>query len=227
MLYNKIKMVIYTFFINTLYGYKLKKANSNSEKKELHIEYSQKILTKLNIEVKVKNREKLPTDGQFLLISNHRSIIDPLIVEMALEKTNIFGIWVSKKELTPSLFIGSLIKNGGTVLLDKENKNLSYFFKEIKTYVDNGDSIFIFPEGTRNRENTQLLHFKRGAKLIALKNKLSILPICIRTNAHMALQSALQDNKPLEVEVEIGDVIDCKTKTEVEKLYRDMFKLEG
>ena len=223
MLYNKIAIAVYALFINILYGYKLKKANSNSRKKKLRIEYSQKLLAKLHIEVKVKNRENLPTSGQFLLISNHRSIIDPLIIEMALKKTNIFGIWISKKELVSSLFIGSLIKNGGTVLLDKENKSMSYIFKEIKTYVDKGDSIFIFPEGTRNKENTKVLNFKRGAKLIALKNKLSILPVYIRTNAHVALQSALEGNKPLEVEVDIGEIIDYKSKLNLEDVYKNRF----
>ena len=52
----------------------------SEEKKALRIEYSEVLLSKLNISVEVLNKEKLPKDGNYLLVSNHRSIIDPLIV---------------------------------------------------------------------------------------------------------------------------------------------------
>ena len=223
MLYNKIKMAIYALFINNLYGFKLKNANSHSKKKKLRIKYSLQLLEKLNIKVKVKNRENLPKNGQFLLISNHRSIIDPLIVEIALKETDIFGLWISKKELASSPFFGSFIRNGGAILLNKKSKSMSDSFKEIKTFVNNGDSIFVFPEGTRNKENTRLLSFKGGTKLIALKNRLPILPVYIRTDANVALQSALKSSKMIEIEIDIGALIDCKSKLNLEETYRDRF----
>jgi len=216
-------MVIYAFFINNYYGFKLKKASLHSQKKELRVKYSLQLLSKLNIKVKVKNIENLPIDGQFLLICNHRSILDPLIVEVALKETNIFGLWISKKELSSSLFFGSFIRNGGAILLNKQGVSMSDSFKEIKAYVNGGDSIFIFPEGTRNKENTRLSNFKGGTQLIALKNKLPILPVYIRTDADTALQSAIQNNKPLEIEVDIGALIDCKNKLNLEQIYRSRF----
>ncbi len=226
MFLNKIKMAVYAMFLTNLYGFKLKNIALYSKKKELRLQYAEQLLSKLNIHVKIKNKDRLPTDGQFLLISNHRSIIDPLIVEIALKDTNIFGLWIAKEELSSSPFFATFVKNAGTILLNRENKSMSDVFKKIKAGVKEGNSIFIFPEGTRNKEKTQLSSFKNGTQIIALKNKLPILPLYIKTNADEALKSALKDSsKHIEIEVEIGELIDFKTKLGVEELYRTMFKL--
>ncbi len=41
--------------------------------------------------VEIENKEKLPQDGQYLVMINHRGIIDPPIIETALKNTDIFG----------------------------------------------------------------------------------------------------------------------------------------
>lgn len=101
-------MAIYATYLTNKYGFKLKKAKNSEERIKLREEYSKKLLSKLNISIEVVNKELLPQDGQYLLISNHRSIIDPLIIELALENSNINGFWVSKKELYNSFFFWSL-----------------------------------------------------------------------------------------------------------------------
>lgn len=227
--FNRIKMALYATFVTNRYGLKLKKAPSGAEKKSIRMEYSQKLLSALHIDVVVKGDEKIPKEGRFLLISNHRSIIDPLIIELALKDSDIFGLWVSKKELYNSFFFGAFTRNAGTILLDRESKQMSGFFKEIKSHVDNGNSIFLFPEGTRNKERTDLSEFKDGASIIALKNRLPILPVYIRTNANDVLESALK-NRPqqLHIIVEIGDLIDYKDRSvKLEEAYRNMFNLKG
>ncbi len=221
-------MAIYAMFLTNLYGFKLKKIGSHTQKKIIRLEYAKRLLSKLNIEVEIKNGHNLPKEknGQFLLVSNHRSIIDPLLIEIVLEKTDIFGFWIAKQELRKSLFFGTFVRNGGSIALNRESKSMSDFFKSIKSNVKNGDSIFIFPEGTRNKTQSELSSFKGGTQIIALKNRLPILPIYIRTNADMALQSVLKDNsKSVKIQIEIGEIIDYKTKAGVEEVYRDRFKL--
>ncbi|MDA3946929.1 MAG: lysophospholipid acyltransferase family protein [Helicobacteraceae bacterium] len=227
--FNRIKMALYATFLTNVYGLKLKKARSGAEKKKLRLEYAQKLLSALNISVVVKGGEKLPKDGRFLLITNHRSIIDPLIIEAAFKDTDIFGLWVSKKELYNSFFFGVFTRNGGTVLLDRETKQMSGFFKEIKAGIDEGNSIFLFPEGTRNKGTSDLSEFKEGARIIAVKNRLPILPIYIRTNANETLEAGLKKRpqQQQQVIVEIGDLIDYKERSvDLETAYRKMFHLK-
>ena len=183
-------------------------------------------MSKLKIEINVINKENLPKDGKFLLISNHRSIIDPLIIESAFFNTNIKGYWVAKKELYNSFFFGMFTRNAGSVLLDRQAKNMTAFFKRLKNVVSQGDSIFIFPEGTRNKGNTPLASFKEGARIIALKNRIPILPVYIRTNTNTVLKEAINiREKKLMIDIEIGIIIDYKDKTPLEDNYRNIFDL--
>lgn len=196
------------------------------EKKKLRLAYSEAQLSTLNISVKIENPEKLPEDGQYLIMINHRSIIDPPIIEVALKNTKLFGPWISKKELYNSFFFGLFVRHGGSILLDREKSQMSGFFADTKKAVKRGESIFIFPEGTRNKTGKTLTKFKEGSRLIALKNRLPILPIYIKTNADEVLKAALKDAKlEQEVTIVIGDVIDYKEKTSLELLYRKMFSL--
>ena len=197
------------------------------EKKRLRLGYSEAQLKTLKLRVKVENSEKLPKEGQYLVVSNHRSIIDPPIIEIALKETEIFGPWISKKELYNSFFFGLFVRNAGSILLDREKSKMSGFFADIKKAVKRGESIFIFPEGTRNKTDSQLTAFKEGSRIIALKNRLPILPLYIKTNADKALQNALGDSKlEQDVTMVVGDIIDYKEKTDLETLYRKMFSLD-
>lgn len=223
---KQISIAIYATYLTNKYGFKLKKVKTSEEKKALRIEYSKTLLSKLNINVEVLNKEKLPKNGNYLLISNHRSIIDPLIVELALKDSFIHGFWVSKKELFNSFFFGTFTKNADAILLDRESANMTSFFKDTKEIVTKGNSIFIFPEGTRNKTDNPVSTFKEGAKLIALKNRINILPVFIKTNANHILKEAIEKRtKNLKIEIEIGDIIDYKNKLPLEELYKKQFNI--
>jgi len=224
---NKIKLAIYALFLTNKFGLKLKNIPQPLEKKRVRLEYAETLLAKLKISVDVKNREKLPLDGQFLLMSNHRGVIDPLIVELALKETSIYGLWISKKELYNSPFFGVFVRNGGAVLLDREKSQMGGFFSDIKSHTKEGSSIFIFPEGTRNKSEKSLIEFKEGFRIIALKNRLPILPIFIRTHTDEVLGTSLNDKHANQVvSVEIGDRIDYKEKRNIEEIYKEMFRIE-
>lgn len=221
---KQIYMAVYATYLTNKYGFKLKRAKSSEERINLRLEYSQVLLNKLNIEIEVLNKEKLPKEGQYLLASNHRSIIDPLIIEVALKDTKVNGFWIAKKELYNSFFFGTFTRNAGTVLLDRESSNMSSFFKATKKIVKEGHSIYIFPEGTRNKENTPLSSFKEGSRIIALKNRLAILPVYIKSNANEILKEAIINRtENLKIQIEIGDIIDYKDKTSLEENYRKQF----
>ncbi len=223
---NKIKLAIYALLLTNKFGLKLKKTPQPLDKKHVRLKYSEKILNKLNISIEVKNREKLPSDGQFLLMSNHRGILDPLIVEVALKDTDIYGLWISKKELYNSPFFGLFVRNAGAILLDRGKSQMGGFFSDIKSHTKEGSSIFIFPEGTRNKSEKSLIEFKEGFRIIALKNRLPILPIFIRTHSDKVLGTSL-NNKDIHqtITIEIGDRIEYREKRNIQELYKKMFEI--
>ena len=219
-------MAFYATYLTNKFGFLLKNEKNKEKKMLLRTEYSKTLFNKLKLNVNVINKEKLPEDGKYLLISNHRSIVDPLIIETALKDTKIRGFWIAKKELYNSFFFGMFTRNAGSILLDREAKNMTPFFKDIKEVTKAENSIYIFPEGTRNKEDTPLSSFKEGARIIALKNRLAILPVYIRTNANEILKEAINKRtKELTIDIEIGELIDYKDKTSLEDNYRNIFNL--
>jgi 1-acyl-sn-glycerol-3-phosphate acyltransferase len=224
--FNQIKQLLYALYLTNSFGFKLKQTKDPMKKKKLRLAYSEAQLKALNIEIKVDNPENLPKEGQHLLVRNHRTIIDPPIIERVRRDTNIFGLWVSKKELYNSFFFGMFVRNAGCILLDREKGQMSGFFADIKKGVQEGSSIFIFPEGTRNKTNALLSTFKEGSRIIALKNRLPILPIYIRGNAAEILKEALLDScKQREITIVVGKIIDYREKGDLETLYRERFSL--
>ena len=224
---HKIRLAIYSLFLTNLFGFKLKRVNNSLDKKSLRVEYSQTLFNRLKVSVDVKNMEKLPSNGQYLLLSNHRGIIDPLVIEIALKDTDIYGLWISKKELYNSPFFGVFVRNGGAILLDRDNNKKGGFFTDIKFNVKRGNSIFIFPEGTRNKSDKPLIEFKDGFRVIALRNKLPILPVYIRTRTDEVLGNLLNDKDREErITIEIGDIIEYKQKGNLEKIYKKQFEIK-
>ena len=221
---SSIKHLFIGLYLTNSYGIKLRKTKDPMEKKKLRLAYSKDQLSALNITVTVENPEKIPKEGEYLLISNHRSIIDPPILEIALQDTGLFGLWVSKKELYNSPFFGLFVRNAGSILLDREKSQMSGFFAEIKKGVSEGSSIFIFPEGTRNKTEQPLGAFKDGSRIIALKNRLPILPVYIKTNAGQTLKAAIKNDKvPREIVVRFGELIDYKSRENLEVSYKETF----
>ena len=227
LIYNRIRQFLYALYLTNRYGFRLKNIPDPMEKKRVRLEYARALLSRLNIDVRIENREKLPLDGQYLLFCNHRSIIDPLVIDIALGKTGIFGLWISKKELYNSPFFGMAIRHGGCIRVDRDKHQTKHFFSDIKRGIEEGSSIFIFPEGTRNKSQEALLPFKGGIRLISSRNRIPMLPVYIETHTGDVLDRALSDSsRKQEVTIVIGDRIEYAQKNDPETVYREMFKLE-
>jgi len=224
---NKIKLGIYATYITNRFGFRFtNKSLSNEDKKKMRIDYATQMLNKLNIDVVTQGQEKIPMDGNYMLVCNHRSVIDPLIVELALQKSNIYGLWVAKKELYNSFFFGKFTRNAGTILLDREAKQMGGFFKDVKDALSKDQSIFIFPEGTRNKSKDPISQFKSGSQLIAIKNRIDIIPVYIDNQANEVLKEAVNNSKiKREIVVKIGDIIPYKESKQLESKYKESFGL--
>ena len=227
MLLNQIKISIYALFLTNKFGLQLRKVSNAAEVTKIRLEYAEVLLSRLNISVEVKGTEKIDQGGQYLIISNHRSIIDPLIVEIALKNKGVNGLWIAKKELYNSFFFGTFTRNAGSILLDRDSKQMNSLFTDIKTNVEQGYSICIFPEGSRNKDVATLSVFKNGSQIIAMKNSLQILPFFIKPNSNAVLMESIKNNsKDLNVTIEIGDLIDYKDRSRtLEESYKHRFNL--
>lgn len=122
------------------------------------------------VRVHVNGEEKLP-DGTFVMVCNHRSLMDPVTSIVALQKHNL--AFVSKKENVNFPVFGSFIANIGCLYLDRESARAAVqTINNAAEAVKSGKwSMAICPEGTRNRTDELLLPFHAGSFKIAQKAK--------------------------------------------------------
>ena len=132
---------------------------------------SLEMLLKLaRVRLHVNGEEKLP-DGTFVMVCNHRSLMDPVTSIVAFQKHNL--AFVSKKENVNVPVFGSFIANIGCLYLDRENARAAVqTINKAAEAVRSGKwSMAICPEGTRNRTEELLLPFHAGSFKIAQKAK--------------------------------------------------------
>lgn len=132
---------------------------------------------KLLIPTRVIGKENRVKKGKVIVICNHQSLFDCLILIMNYGRKLIF---LSKKEMFRNCIVAWILRKMGVISIDRNNVSVSSI-KEIIKSLGNGNAICIFPEGTRNRAgNGGLLPFKDGVSLFAIKTNSPILPIYIK-----------------------------------------------
>ena len=149
--------------------------------------------------VKITGREKIRKDEAYVMICNHQSLIDILVLFRLFAHFK----WVSKIENFKVPIIGwNMRLNRYIKIVRGSLRGNIQMIKDAKATLKEGSSIIIFPEGTRS-ENDQLRQFKPGAFELALKAQRPILPIVLNGSSD-ALPKAgirLRGRYPISVQV--------------------------
>lgn len=120
----------------------------------------------------VHGEEKVPREGALIVAANHRRWFDPVLVCMAVPRR---VQWMAKKEL----FVGPLeypMRLLGAFPVDRQ-KGGRAALRAALTYLTEGWTLGIFPEGTRRTEKNRSDAPKNGAAMLAARGKTSILPV--------------------------------------------------
>lgn len=119
-------------------------------------------------------REHLPADGPIIFASNHRSFLDPFIIG-AMTTRPLF--YVAKMELFKNPLQGWFLNSLGAipVIRDQSDQEL---LTTVRALLDRGDSLVIFPEGTRIRPGS-LGRPRRGVGRFALETGVPIVPVAL------------------------------------------------
>lgn len=129
---------------------------------------------------KVKSEQKMEKGKSYMLIANHSSMMD--IMLMLYLSKNPF-VFVGKKELAKMPIFGYFYKRT-CILVDRASaKSKKAVFDECQRRLNQGTSICIFPEGgVPDDLNIKLDQFKDGAFRIAINHQIPIVPITFMDN---------------------------------------------
>ena len=124
--------------------------------------------------VRVHGRENVPADGGVLVCSNHQSVLDPVVVGLAIDRRMNY---VARESLFRNPLFGWLIRWYDAIPIQRDGMGLSGI-KETLKRVRRGEMVLLFPEGTRTL-NGWVQPLKPGFCAIARRGKVPLLPVAM------------------------------------------------
>jgi len=129
------------------------------------------IYSALHVRKRIYNKENLDLSNPSIIITNHTSFLDILMVLLIHPKILI----VVKDWVYKSFLFGPIVRYAGFIYIgDGPEENLNI----IKERIKNGYSILIFPEGSRSKDD-KIRRFHKGAFFLAKELDLDITPLLI------------------------------------------------
>lgn len=120
--------------------------------------------------------EKVDLKRGCVYVLNHRSLMDTLVAFYALPGDLRF---LAKKELYKIPLVSFALRTMGMIAVDRSNPDAAAnSIERAVSHLQNGKSVILFPEGTRNR-GEGLLPFKKGAFVLAIKAQVPIVPVVL------------------------------------------------
>lgn len=125
----------------------------------------------------VEGRENIPEQGPLIVISNHTSLMDPVLVGVALPRTIHY---MAKEELFDIPVLKWIIIGLRAFPVRRGVSDRAALKKSLQI-LNNNEVLGIFPEGKRSLDGS-LNPFQGGAAMLSIKTGAPILPVAIIFN---------------------------------------------
>src|SRR3990172_6469022 len=125
-------------------------------------------------QLRVKGRHHVPLEGAALLVSNHQSYLDPVLVGAGLERRLNYLARESLFRLIPFRW---LIRSLDAIPIQREGLGLSGL-KETLRRLRRGEAVLLFPEGTRTR-NGRMSPLRSGFYAVVRRAQVPVIPVRI------------------------------------------------
>lgn len=123
-----------------------------------------------------KGRELVPRDAPVILVANHCSNLDPIVIGPSFPRPLRY---LAKTELFQNALLRLLITNLGAIPVEREDsQRAGAVLKMLLSLLEGGESILLFPEGHRSRDG-KLQKLEGGFALLAMRTGAQIVPACI------------------------------------------------
>jgi 1-acyl-sn-glycerol-3-phosphate acyltransferase len=164
--------------------------------------------------LRVEGRSKLPRRGPAVLVANHLSLLDILV---------LYGLfrpfkYVAKAELFKIPFVGwNMAINDYVPVLRGDRESVREMMAHCREHLARGTPILVFPEGTRSQDG-HLQPFKDGAFRLALDAGVPVIPVVVTGTADALPKHGLILRQRMNAGVRVLDPIDPKDHPSIEAL---------
>jgi 1-acyl-sn-glycerol-3-phosphate acyltransferase len=173
--------------------------------------------------VTVEGREKIRDDRAYVMVVNHQSLLDILVLFRIFRHFK----WVSKIENFRIPCIGWNMRLNRYIELRRGDRDsVKLMMEACERTIGEGNSIMMFPEGTRSADG-RLRAFKPGAFSLALSTRTPLLPIVLEGtgNALPKRGFVLRGRHPIRIRVLDEIPYERFATKSVEELTRDVRNL--
>jgi len=165
--------------------------------------WARTILFVTGVRLRVIHGERLAGGRSAVLAANHSSMADILVLFAALPVQIRF---LAKRSVFRVPFLGWGIKAAGFVPVDRgDPRRGQEAMDAAMRRLKGGRSVVVFPEETRSRDG-ELLPFKKGAALLAIRAELPLVPVSI-VGTYRVLPPESLRSSPGRVIVSVGEPI--------------------
>ncbi len=159
------------------------------------------ILFKIFFRLEIKGRECLPKGKGFILVSNHISYLDPIVLGVGCTQKLHF---MAKEELFRNSCFSWLLHKVNAFPLRRKGADLAAIRTAIKR-VNAGGALLIFPEGTRSRDG-KLGPGQEGVGFLVDKLNVPVIPAFIK-GTDKAMPKGSGFIRPAKISVRFGKQI--------------------
>lgn len=146
----------------------------------LHHIFTPLFLTLVGIRLKVEGRDRLDRKQSYVIVGNHSSSLDFIVHAHAFPGVFRF---LAKQELQKIPVFGWVVKKMCLIVDRSSAMSRARSVVALKQHLADGWSIFIYPEGSRNKSDDLLGPFFDGAFRIAIQTK---APLAVETILNMS-----------------------------------------
>ena len=170
----------------------------------------------INGRYKLLGTDKLP-EGNYILVGPHRTWWEPLFFALA-GRPRKFS-FMAKKELWENKFLAWFCTKCRCIPVSRDGAAMDV--KGIMTamkYLKSGKNILIYPEGTRNKGDVDMLPFHAGFAAIAIKTRTPIIPIVqsgkprLFRKAHVFFGAPIEFTEYYGKKLTEADLAECETR---------------
>lgn len=147
--------------------------------------------------IEIIGNNNLEDEKAYIVASNHKNMLDPVLVAIALKKRKIH--YLAKKELFDNKILKFILIRCHVIPIDRSKSDIKAFKQAYKVLKEN-HILGIFPQGTRVKrqedDNT-----KAGIGLFAIRTNTPVIPVSIISKKNYRLFSKIQIvfNEPYNV----------------------------
>ncbi|MDR7275300.1 lysophospholipid acyltransferase family protein [Catenuloplanes atrovinosus] len=149
--------------------------------------------------LRTSGRRRLPWRGGAVLVANHASLIDILVLFDLFRPYK----WVSKSEIFAVPFVGwNMRLNGYVPLVRGSGESVRRMMARCGELLDRGVPVLIFPEGRRSADG-RLQRFKDGAFELSVRHGVPVYPIAVHGTGRALPKHGLVLRSQVDARVEV------------------------